>query len=408
MTAIEQIQLARAALDQALALLQPVRITDRVARPKPALPALGPAGSQFTDPTFGSRITRITDATISGGSWRVPSNTHLAAWNADGTAFYVLGGGGEVRLYQWGAGGARLIGSPYSQVEPCFSRTAPDVLYTNGGAHARTIRAYSLPAGTFADLLDVDTLVPGLDGTYLGGLLHAAGALVVFFGGAGADQHHYVVRWTPGGVKLLDTLPLGYRLHSVSVDLYGRYVLLYPTNAKPYQVIVWDTQTNTTTPMTVATSGHDALGFGMLINADVASGPWDAAQWCIRKLSNLDHPTNLIPEVLTPKAIGLADHTSWPGTGPIFSGTYRNQAVEPERPWRAWDDEILRIPTDGTGVVERLAHHRSDSTPGFWNQPIVNADPTGRFVLFTSNWEKTLGLDPKGQVRQDVFLLELT
>jgi hypothetical protein len=35
----------------------------------------------------------------------------------------------------------------------------------------------------------------------------------------------------------------------------------------------------------------------------------------------------------------------------------------------------------------------------------------GRWVLFTSNWEKTLGTDPGGadgeRARQDVFLLQL-
>src|SRR5712692_11896426 len=37
-------------------------VTDRNPRPKPALPVLGAAGSIITDPTFGSRILRITDA----------------------------------------------------------------------------------------------------------------------------------------------------------------------------------------------------------------------------------------------------------------------------------------------------------------------------------------------------------
>jgi hypothetical protein len=37
--------------------------------------------------------------------------------------------------------------------------------------------------------------------------------------------------------------------------------------------------------------------------------------------------------------------------------------------------------------------------------------PDGRWALFTSNWEKTLGIDPGGepalQARQDAFLIEL-
>jgi hypothetical protein len=35
--------------------------------------------------------------------------------------------------------------------------------------------------------------------------------------------------------------------------------------------------------------------------------------------------------------------------------------------------------------------------------------PDGRWVIFTSNWEKTLGVDERdgGTARQDVFLLRL-
>lgn len=68
--------------------------------------------------------------------------------------------------------------------------------------------------------------------------------------------------------------------------------------------------------------------------------------------------------------------------------------------------------------VWRLAHHRSDVRhdgdplrSSFWYTPRANISGDGRWVLFTSNWEKTLGTDPGAEVggaaRQDVFLLEL-
>lgn len=62
-------------------------ISDRVTRVKPALPALGPAGYAFTDPTFGSRLVRVTDGNVRpaalGRSYRTPSSTHANAWSAD-------------------------------------------------------------------------------------------------------------------------------------------------------------------------------------------------------------------------------------------------------------------------------------------------------------------------------------
>jgi hypothetical protein len=90
--------------------------------------------------------------------------------------------------------------------------------------------------------------------------------------------------------------------------------------------------------------------------------------------------------------------------------------------WRAWDDEIIAIQTDAAAghgaVVWRFAHHRSDvrndndpSAMYFWYTPRAMVSQDGRWALFTSNWDKTLGVDsggvPGGMYRQDVFLVEL-
>jgi hypothetical protein len=53
----------------------------------------------------------------------------------------------------------------------------------------------------------------------------------------------------------------------------------------------------------------------------------------------------------------------------------------------------------------------SDSNPAnlyFWYEPIANVSPDGKWVIFTTNWEKTLGADSaEGTSRQDVFLVQL-
>jgi hypothetical protein len=102
---------------------------------------------------------------------------------------------------------------------------------------------------------------------------------------------------------------------------------------------------------------------------------------------------------------------------PVISATYRYG--DNTTPWRAWDDEVIAIETGapaGTGAtVWRFAHHRSnvasDTNPlglWFWYTPRPNVSPDGRWVLFTSNWEKTLGSDPKDKTfRQDVFIVQL-
>lgn len=445
--AIDQINIAIDALNKAKALLVSdtvyQSITDRVVRTKPALPVLGAAGFVFTEPTFNNRMMRVTDPVLGTGSWRVPSNAHVSGWSSNSKRFSVVGENG-VRVYNFDAAAfkATLTGMPYSQAEPSWSRTDPDVLYTIGGPQTRTIRKWSAPTGNVTDLLDLDTLgLPDLllPRTYIGTVI-AAGtpeAVVAMFGGKSQDDHHYVIRIVGSNYTILDTVSrMNFRLHGTSVDLTGRWVFLYPRDAVPYQVVIWDTMTGSLTPITNAMFpfGHDAQGYGTWVNQDVSTGTWDAAQWQFRTIANLATPANLITPVLTPPVVYMADHTNWNNAKPdkllpVCSGMYRYPVQWTGAPpiaesyWRAWDDEIICIATTGPSTVWRFAHTRSDVRdetgpknpdgssvrPYFWYEPIVNVDPSGKFILFTSNWEKSLGLDPLDppHFRQDVFLLAL-
>lgn len=447
----------------------PHAITDLTVRTKPALPTIGSAGSVFTDPSFGTPIVRVTDAnTGNGASCRVASNAHLADWSADGRALYVLSDAGNfvfrvdpatrtikraARLDPWRTTAMRRrradrpgvqfsafapVADPYSQGEPCWSRTDPDALYTVGGPETRTIRRWSLASDTFTDVLTLDTLVPGINlsdpRTYVGGIISGGGdSLVVFFGGASQDQHYLVTVLRPGQTPVVVNTRerLGISLHSATIDLSGRFVMLYSTSTDidaghPKQ-LVWDT----TRPLddaaafhaiTVCPWGHDALGFGRQVNQDTSGKqPYDGRQWQLRALDDLDHPEELINPQPTPPEIYVSDHTSWNcdqpnALQPVLSALYRDDnPTRPSAPWGAWDDEIVAIATDGSGTVFRFAHHRSnvrdehdDERTDFWSQPMPNVSPSGDFLMFTSNMERTLGRDSSGALRQDVFIVALT
>jgi len=272
----------------------------------------------------------------------------------------------------------------------------------------------------------------------------------VFFGGPSQDRHFYALWFSTDGSgtrKLLNTLtstlngvptnvPLNFRLHSASIDRSGRFVFLYPTTvdlAAPRhasQVYVWDTDVDTFTALTSGgadgspathSAGHDAPGYGYSVNHDCCvSTSWDAGQWEMRRLDAPLVAWDLVSPVLTPQEIYLSDHPTWNNARPdalvpFIDGTFRygnNPA-----PWRAWDDEIIGVQTDvpNGATVWRYAHHRSvvgseadASVPYFWYEPRPNVSRDGRWVIFTSNWEKTLGTDPGTNTsRQDVFLLAL-
>lgn len=422
-------------------------VVDRGPRAEPTLVTPGGAGSSFNDPVFGTRLSRITDRLTRGDapdrSFRTPSATHQNAWSARSSYFYIVSTDGTVIPFAFDAatGAAARLAALEFYIEPQFSYVDDTVIYGSfrgSGASLRTIDQFDFSTGQYTRLLDLDTLVSAdLRGTYIGGIASSAGPVervLAFFGGPSQDRHHYVVLFdtrAPQTRRVLDTATLGFNLHHAALDRSGRFVMLYPTSADlaaprhAAQVYVWDTLTNLTTPLPLVSArsgGHDAFGYGVGVNQDCCTTTtWDAAQWQWRSLSAPLVARDVIERVMMPKQVYLADHPTWNNAQPdravpFVTATYRYGANSVE--WRAWDDEILAIPTDGGADVWRLAHHRSDvrrdgapAQTSFWYTPRPNVSPDGRWVLFTSNWEKTLGTDPKAQAgeqaRQDVFLLQL-
>ena len=443
-------------------------IADRDPRSKPLLPAPGTAGSTVFDPVFGSHMWRITDGGTRPGapdrSYRTPSGTHQNAWSASGSYFYVVSTDGTVIPYAFDVASERARRIDASRegdgglvlrfyIEPQFSYVTDSVLFGSAslsGSSLRTIDQFDFSTRRYTALVDLDGVVPGLDGTYVGGIGSSAGAverIVTFFGGASQDRHHYVLvfdRQVPARRHLVDTLastldgaptnvPLRFALHHAFIDRSGDYVLLYPTggdraaprNAAP--VYVWDVAAGTFTELgstSARSNGHDAYGYKTMVNQDCCTTTtWDAAQWQMRGLASPLNTRDLILPVLAPREIYLADHPSWNNARPdrlvpFVTALYRYGANSSG--WRAWDDEIVAVQTDVPAsegaTVWRLAHHRSDvandtdpSRIYFWYTPRPNVSPDGRWVLFTSNWEKTLGRDPAGEsggaYRQDVFLV---
>jgi hypothetical protein len=443
---------------------------DRTTLVEPPVAVIGPAGSTWTEPTFGTTLSRITDANTRPSrlsrSYRTASGSHQHSWSAKGTRFYVTTNDGTLIPFAFdavtgtatrinptpiGAGGLTLKFFNEAQ----FSYVDDDLIYAtyNGsGSTLRTVDQYDFSTNLYSRVLDLDAVMPGLTGTLVGGVSSTAGPvekIMAFFGGSRQDLHRYVVVFekdNPQQRHVIDSIgstidgvpipvTLNFKLHAVAIDRSGRYVSLYPTAADlaaprlAAKMYVWDVETGKVTPLdniTARPNGHDAYGFGRSINQDCCEKTtWDAAQWQLRDLSTPGSSRDLILPVLTPKEIYLADHPSWHNARrdaltPFISGTYRyglNTA-----PWRAWDNEIIGIETNvATGVsanVWRFAHHRSDvahdtdpSRINFWYTPRPSVSDNGRWVLFTSNWEKTLGADaspePGGGFRQDVFLLKL-
>ena len=413
-------------------------------------------------------MLRVTDAATRPGaparSFTTPSAAHQLAWNATSDRFYVRSIDGTFIPYDFNApsmrasriakastgdGGLTIV----SQVEPQFSFISRDVMFVSA-QHSATntpvVRRFDFSTLAYTDLVNLNALSAVDANTYAGALSSSAGfpeRVSVIYGGQ-QDTHYKVAvfdvdpaganaavlntaaSWIErNGVRTATNVTLGFNLHHAWIDKSGGFVVLYPTGAQPVPFFVWDLATDAITAVSTNADGHDALGFRTQVNQSCCtSSSYDAAQWQYRELDRPATTTDLINPVLTPREVYMADHTSWNnavGTrlAPVLSATYRYyEGTLNTTPWRAWDDEIIAIQTDTPGsgaTVWRFAHHRSDirydGNPNgiyFWYLPRAIISPDGRFALFTSNWEKSLGsaagAEPGGAFRTDVFVAALT
>ena len=350
-----------------------------------------------------------------------------------------------------------------------FSRTNPNYIYgrssTHGNHQTITRADLSTQPATYTVVVDAEVIIPALvgAGTYLADIFTADDNSLNFMtGGEVGDFSHYVVRYpldNPGAAQILNTntrasmfktYGVGPDVHSASPDLSGRFIQMTVSGYQgrsDYQW-VWDTLLDTTKEITVSRWGHGGLGYGWAVNQDTNSGTWDGLQWTMRDLlapnGPAPAPRNLIGTVLLPVETYIAEHGNLnnnhatSGFLPYTAATYRYfdgpyntnnppTSYQNMSAWRAWDDEIIQVPTDGLGgPVARFAHHRSWVWPEavaerqrpfeFWALPKANVSPDGRWAAFTSNWEHTLDMDAYdtddtgtrgNKHRQDLFIVEL-
>lgn len=401
--------------------------TDRVVRPKPPVPALGNAGSIVKDPTYGSRIVRITDRQTSEGYACSTSAAALAnTWSADSTKFVAICSGGTWAFaLEPGALKTKALGALELLAVPAFSYSDPDLLYGITSKGERKLMEYDFRRKKYRTLLALEDVVPKFRGGASGQVSASANERIAVAFGGEQDTFPYVVVFDKrtGRRTLLNTreatvdgkpagFGMGYGIHLVNIDKSGRYVIVSKGNGqKGPNLLVWDTEANRFGEVAERGGGHYAAGYGVLVNCDGWWPQW--AQWLLRPLE----PPKLagFRKLIIPNAPDdfgqREEHSSWANArpdawAPVFDSITRRAGAK--YPLGPWDDEIVAISTDpASPKVFRFAHHRCLYDGNFWDTPRGNVSPDGRFFAFTSNWEKTLGTSPERQSRQDVFVLEL-
>jgi hypothetical protein len=411
---------------------------------KPELPKLGPAGFTLTDPTFGCPMVRVSDEKTWDGPIHTPAGAAQNTWNTDSTLFIVLAGGAAAIPYRFDPRTMKVSRLPGVAVLPEIAGDAPFSYHDRDICWGKAIRRnmivkYNFATNTTTDVVDVGK-VTGLPVNHMGAFgISATDVISLTFGGPGQnrdpyllvydtkDGSHHLWKTSEGTIdgKPVPNVPK-FMQHSSEIDRSGRYVCTVgPGLTGP---VVWDLETGTVYGMAVENSGHRVLGYGDMVN--------DIHKWIYRTIDRegIGKPMDLMVHPAGEGYFAYDGHESWnnarPGMHvPVLVSTYH--PLERGDPKCAWGDEVIAVATDGSGKVWRFAHHRStvhmpvrgadeqravprdrtrmaeEQPYNFWDTPRGNVSQDGRFFMFTSNWEETLGKDRFGRFRQDVFIVKL-
>ncbi len=413
--------------------------TDRRVRPYPDKPpAIGPAGSIISDPTFGSRILRVTDGrsdpTEAGRPLYTPASAEQNSWNKDSTMFYVNTSGGTFLLYNFDPATMKARPARNPTVnwggEPQFSFQKANILY---GVSDRVFEQYDASSGRVTQINNPSKCVKVASSDY-GSSVTVSADDNRFMETIGPQQDEYYMvyiydrtkgcRWLntqtgevggEWGPKGTISVPDRLLMHNARMSKSGKFVDMRPGhNLVGHDWAVWEVDTLNVRACSQGCGGHHVLGHSHVINSPAMAHPLEL--W-IRPLTKLESTTPLITGLEPVKGPWYDSHYSWNNVDPDDSApacfsTY--QATNPDTPGASplvtgpWENEIDCAETDGkASKVWRFAHTYSTARSGFWSSPRGNVSQDGRFFMFTSDWEEQLGKTPNGEHREDVFVVEL-
>jgi hypothetical protein len=413
----------------------------------PPAPALGPANSVFNDPTFGSRILRVTDANTSAGESFIPSDAgFFRTWNANSTAIKLNGPTGDgywlefnPSTFKVGDGSSRptLHPVPFGATGATWewSTVDPDVIYFLNG---NQIAKYNKATGVTTNLGGPSTGEPV---RYMAVVI-GQDNWVCSAAGAGIQDTYTKIFCinpvSPTVTKFIDVVnkTINGQLQgdpnwplAAAGQVLGIHAISGGTGASWLQVsfhqqswgangdTVFNMDTNTWSLITNADyywSGHLSMGNGKLANSSGSINGSDSRGMVMRDPNNLMNSAAYSFIEQPPDTLNGwcdADHSSWlnsmtnPGA-PILISRY--SAVSPCK--FAWSDEIVAAAVDGTNKVWRFAHNHNGGLVCFYGQSTAQISNDGKWALFSSYWDGTLGPDTSFgcNTRIDTFIVDLS
>jgi outer membrane biosynthesis protein TonB len=397
-------------------------ITDRGVYAEPPLPPLPAAGGTYRDPVFGTEILRATGASdcpdLGCGNWY----SHWPTFNANNTRLLIRKGETGYALlkdfdpvnFKVGAtskqlpndiwvGGVRYGGPTWESA--IWSHTDPDIIFTFPSYNDGGLRlfSYNVVTDTFKMLADFNYLnTSGLNCLWQ---MNKSADDDVFswslmkVGNNGVPVGYIVYKRSTN--QLLFNVPNTMDFNEVHVDKTGHFLNIPLNRPLPdgdsMEFLNLDTGqlTKILDGAPDFRPGHGDLGTNSIVGFDN-----DADGITIRKMNEPHNPhyvfwyraglgpTGTADWTQDMHMTMLADNEDWVTIGTFVDPTINLPSLG------VFKDEIFQIALDGSQRVRRLLHHRSSidfktDTTGYWAMPKPTISRDGRFIAYTSNWEKS-------------------
>jgi hypothetical protein len=391
------------------------------------------ANSVVVDPNFGSKIVRITDrSTFKNRSLQTADSGTPNLWNKDSTMLLVRTTNAQslVMSFDPATLKAQLRTNWryfFNTKQVSFSHVDPQILFilaSHEPDDARTVlQRVDFRQQTISDVYDFANCLPPSYSPNWSGTLdvsHDDTVFTIAFSDKGQDIGFYAGTYTVGrGCRLLNTktgevtgdwgpmgkisIPDSFGLHAMSASPKGDVAIL--SSGKCWTVCAdgpyfWNIPTLDV--IVGSDLGHSAKGYTHLITAEVDG------QWRSQLYADPSNDWLVIPNRMLARGFAGDKHASWNNVdqddlNPFFSTNSHRWPPE-----AAWEDEVIGV-DPSSGLVYRFCSTynsgRSRYFIGRYAVGVVSQD--GRFLAFTSDALKTLGLDAKGRPRVDVFVVPL-
>ncbi len=377
-------------------------VTDTEVRPLPEAPVLPGAGKTYIDPVFKTLILRVTDEL--DGKTSQTAYSYWPSFNKDCSYFHIMTSFGPT-LYSFDSAGFKLLskeklfaaktpgGKAPNWEDSIWSGIDPDLLICSEGPR---LWNYNVRTRAYTLLKDFSEMLPGEKPWQLSRSIDDE-----VFGFTRKDLIKNSIKgyavWKRSADKLLVNKNET-ELDEVQVDKSGRY-LVVKSDKQGRGVInvhVIDLQSGTVSDLLDDgpdfSPGHSDNGTGCLVGDDNYLN-----RFLFRKLAS-PHSFTAIRARKDDWSQGahlsfLADDESM-----ILVSNFTANKLPCSGLFK---DEIFLLATDGSGRVKRICHHRSDylKTKEYWDSPRANISRSGKFIIYTSNW------DASG--RRDVFIAKV-